>query len=134
MSGAMTRQLGRSGIEVSAMGLGSWAIGGPFWRDGVPVGWGEVDDDESIRAIHAALDLGVTFIDTADVYGTGHSERVIGRALRGRRDRVAVAKDAPSDEVLAQAKALPGVAKYLEGKTLVKEVVVPGRLVNLVIK
>jgi aryl-alcohol dehydrogenase-like predicted oxidoreductase len=73
------------------MGLGSWAIGGPFWRDGVPVGWGEVDDDESIRAIHAALNLGVTFIDTADVYGAGHSERVIGRALAGRRDQVVVA-------------------------------------------
>jgi aryl-alcohol dehydrogenase-like predicted oxidoreductase len=73
------------------MGLGSWAIGGPFWRGDVAVGWGEVDDDESIRAIHCALDLGVTFIDTADVYGAGHSERVIGRALAGRRDQVVVA-------------------------------------------
>jgi aryl-alcohol dehydrogenase-like predicted oxidoreductase len=87
----MMRKLGRSGIEVSAMGLGSWAIGGPFWRGGVAVGWGEVDDDESIRAIHAALDLGVCFIDTADVYGAGHSERVIGRALAGRRDQVVIA-------------------------------------------
>jgi aryl-alcohol dehydrogenase-like predicted oxidoreductase len=91
MSGAMRRQLGRSGIEVSAMGLGSWAIGGPFWRGDGPVGWGEVDDDESIRAINAALDLGVTFVDTADVYGAGHSERVIGRALQGRRAQVVIA-------------------------------------------
>lgn len=86
-----TRTLGRSGIEVSAMGLGCWAIGGPFWREGKPVGWGEVDDDESIRAIHHALELGVTFFDTADVYGCGHSEKVLGRALEGKRDQVVIA-------------------------------------------
>src|SRR5262245_30890654 len=88
---ALTRSLGRSGIEVSAVGLGCWAIGGPFYRDGGPVGWGEVDDDESIRAIHRALDLGATFFDTSNVYGAGHSERVLGRALAGRRDDVAIA-------------------------------------------
>lgn len=87
----MKRKLGRSGIEVSAMGLGCWAIGGPFWAGETPLGWGEVDDDESIRAIHAALDLGVNFFDTANVYGAGHSERVLGRALAGRRDRVVIA-------------------------------------------
>lgn len=88
---AFYRTLGRSQIEVSAMGLGCWAIGGPFWRRDTPVGWGEVDDEESIRAIHTALDLGVTFFDTADVYGTGHSEEVLGRALEGRRDDVVIA-------------------------------------------
>jgi len=87
----VTRQLGRSGIEVSAMGLGCWAIGGPLWRDGQPRGWGDVDDSESIRAIHRALDLGVTFFDTADVYGAGHSEHIVGQALAGRRDRVVIA-------------------------------------------
>jgi aryl-alcohol dehydrogenase-like predicted oxidoreductase len=87
----MRRLLGRSGIEVSAMGLGCWAIGGPFLLDGRPDGWGEVDDDESVRAIRRAVELGVTFFDTADVYGTGHSERVLGRALRGVRDEVVVA-------------------------------------------
>lgn len=86
-----TRTLGRSGIEVSAVGLGCWAIGGPSWRGETPVGWGEVDDDESIRAIHRGLELGVTFLDTADVYGTGHSEQVIARALEGRRDQVVIA-------------------------------------------
>jgi hypothetical protein len=50
------RKLGRSGIQVSAMGMGCWAIGGPFWRGDVPVGWGDVDDDESIRAVHTCLD------------------------------------------------------------------------------
>ncbi|MGK5672690.1 aldo/keto reductase [Micromonospora sp. URMC 106] len=88
----MTRTLGRSGIEVSALGMGCWAIGGPLWgEDGQPFGWGEVDDDESVRTIHAALDLGVTLFDTASNYGAGHSERVLGRALAGRRDRAVIA-------------------------------------------
>jgi len=91
MSIVLTRPLGKSGITVSAMGLGCWAIGGPFWKNGQPVGWGQVDDDESVRAIHRALDLGVTFLDTADVYGCGHSERVLGRALAGRRSQVVIA-------------------------------------------
>ncbi len=87
-----TRTLGRSGIEVSGLGLGCWAIGGPFLSpDGTPVGWGDIDDAQSIRAIHRALDLGVTFWDTANVYGTGHSERVLGIALEGRRDKVVIA-------------------------------------------
>lgn len=85
-----TRTLGRSGIEVSAMGMGCWAIGGPFWSNGIPSGWGPVDDAESTRAIHRALDLGITFFDTAAVYGCGHSERVLGAALAGRRDRVVI--------------------------------------------
>ncbi|WP_200209616.1 aldo/keto reductase [Micromonospora coerulea] len=88
----MTRTLGRSGIEVSAVGMGCWAIGGPLWGDdGQPFGWGEVDDDESVRTIHRALDLGVTLFDTASNYGAGHSERVLGRALAGRRDRAVIA-------------------------------------------
>ncbi len=90
-----TRKLGRSGIEVSAMGLGCWAIGGPWWYVGngehSPCGWGQIDDTESIRAIHVALDMGINFLDTADVYGCGHSERVLGEALAGRRDQVVIA-------------------------------------------
>jgi aryl-alcohol dehydrogenase-like predicted oxidoreductase len=73
------------------MGMGCWAIGGPFWKNGQPVGWGNVDDDESIRAIHRALDLGITLFDTAAVYGCGHSERVLGRALGARRGGVVIA-------------------------------------------
>lgn len=87
----MRRNLGRSGIEVSALGMGCWAIGGPFWAGETPLGWGQVDDDESIRAIHAALDQGINFFDTANVYGAGHSERVLGRALAGRRSQVVIA-------------------------------------------
>lgn len=86
-----TRKLGRSGIEVSALGIGCWAIGGPIYRDGKQTGWGEVDDGESIRAIHKALDMGVTFLDTADIYGAGHSERVLAQALEGKRDGVVIA-------------------------------------------
>jgi aryl-alcohol dehydrogenase-like predicted oxidoreductase len=71
--------------------LGCWAIGGPFLLDGKPDGWGAVDDAESIRAIQRAIDLGVTFFDTADVYGTGHSERLLGQAIKGRRDKVIIA-------------------------------------------
>jgi len=85
------RTLGRSGIEVSPLGMGCWAIGGPWqWLDG-PGGWGEVDDDESVRAVHAALANGVTFFDTAANYGAGHSEDVLGRALAGRRDKAVIA-------------------------------------------
>src|SRR5215831_10444280 len=69
----------------SRVGLGTWAMGG--------VQWGGTDDDESVRTIHAALDLGITLIDTAPAYGFGHSESVIGRAIaeRGRRDEVVLA-------------------------------------------
>ncbi|MEV5544951.1 aldo/keto reductase [Streptomyces sp. NPDC052309] len=87
-----TRTLGRSGIEVSALGFGCWAIGGEWQSaDGQPLGWGRVDDEECVRAVRRALDLGVTFFDTADVYGTGHSERLLGRALGRRRDDVVLA-------------------------------------------
>ena len=76
----------RPPFDPGPVGLGCWAIGGPFWSaDGEPLGWGEVDDRESIRAIHRALELGARLFDTSDVYGAGHSERVLGRAIRGRR-------------------------------------------------
>ncbi|WP_419994371.1 aldo/keto reductase [Streptomyces boninensis] len=86
------RTIGRSGIEVSALGFGCWAIGGE-WTDteGRPLGWGAVDDEESVRAVRRALDLGVTFFDTADVYGTGHSEEILARALAGHRDEAVIA-------------------------------------------
>jgi aryl-alcohol dehydrogenase-like predicted oxidoreductase len=92
----ITRKLGKSGIEVSALGMGCWAIGGPWtWAQPgekpYPAGWGKTDDAESVRAIHAGLDAGITFVDTAANYGAGHSERVLGRALKGRRDNVVIA-------------------------------------------
>jgi aryl-alcohol dehydrogenase-like predicted oxidoreductase len=84
-----TRDLG--GIACSAMGLGCWAIGGPFGADGMAAGWGDVDDEQSVAAIRRGLELGVTMFDTADVYGTGHSETILGRALGDDRDGVAIA-------------------------------------------
>jgi aryl-alcohol dehydrogenase-like predicted oxidoreductase len=88
----ITRTLGRSGIDISALGFGCWAIGGEWQAaDGQPLGWGKVDDEESVRAVQRALDLGITFFDTADTYGAGHSERVLGRALGKRRDDVVLA-------------------------------------------
>ena len=82
------RRLGRSGIAVSALGLGTWAIGGPTSWDGNPIGWGAVDDEESVRAIRRAVELGVTFFDTAPAYGAGRAERVLGQALAGHRHEV----------------------------------------------
>ena len=85
------RTLGCSGIEVSALGVGCWAIGGPWTMDGRQAGWGTVDDDESVRALQAAVAHGVSFFDTAANYGAGRSERVLGRAVAGRRDDVVLA-------------------------------------------
>ena len=92
----LKRTLGKSKLQVSAVGMGCWAIGGPWtWaqpgNEPYPAGWGDTDDEESIRAVHAALDLGVNFFDTAANYGAGHSEVILGRALKGRRDQVVIA-------------------------------------------
>jgi aryl-alcohol dehydrogenase-like predicted oxidoreductase len=76
------RLLGRTGRQVSEIGFGAWALGAD---------WGAVDDEESVSAMHAAVDAGVTFIDTADVYGDGRSERLVGRLLRERPERLVVA-------------------------------------------
>ena len=92
----LKKTFGKSGLEVSAVGMGCWAVGGPWtWaqpgQDPYPAGWGQTDDAESIRAIHAGLDAGVTLFDTAANYGAGHSEVVLGQALKGHRDKVVIA-------------------------------------------
>tara|TARA_R110001583_G_scaffold25803_2_gene93357 strand:+ start:1250 stop:2215 length:966 start_codon:yes stop_codon:yes gene_type:complete len=84
-----TRKLGD--WDVSPLGMGCWAIGGPLWDGKVPLGWGEVDDKTSIKAIHAGIEAGINLMDTADLYGAGHSELVIGQALKGKRDDVILA-------------------------------------------
>ena len=72
------RELGRTGLKISTIGMGCWAIGGDAW--------GPVDDRHSTVAIERALEVGINLIDTADVYGRGRSEELLGRALQGRRD------------------------------------------------
>ena len=95
-------------IESSPMGFGGWAIGGPFFSpQGGPLGWGEVNDDESIAAVHAAFDAGITLFDTANVYGTGHSEHILGRALAGRRDEVVLATKW-GNTMIEEARVLEG--------------------------
>ena len=81
------RRLGESDLYITPIGLGTWALGGGGWRGG----WGSQDDAVSIAAIHRALDLGVNWIDTAPYYGLGHSEEIVGRALRGRREGIIIA-------------------------------------------
>src|SRR5579872_3039446 len=78
-----TRKLGNSDMQITRLGIGAWAMGGGGWD----WGWGPQDDDDSIRAIHAALDAGMNWIDTAAVYGFGHSEEVVAKALKGREAR-----------------------------------------------
>jgi methylglyoxal reductase len=75
------RTLGKTNISASAVALGTWAIGGGPW-------WGDSDDNQSIKAIQAAIAAGVTLIDTAPAYGWGHSEEVVGQAIKGQRDKV----------------------------------------------
>jgi len=78
-----TGPLGSTGLEITRVGFGAWAIGGGGWE----FGWGPQEDDESVAAIHRALELGVNWIDTAAAYGFGRSERTVGRALSGLRER-----------------------------------------------
>lgn len=84
MSGEqLIRDIGRSGVKASAVGLGTWAIGG--WM------WGGTDEAQSIAAIQASLDAGVSLIDTAPAYGLGRSEEIVGKAIAGRRDKAVIA-------------------------------------------
>lgn len=77
------KRLGNSDLNITPIGIGAWAMGGGGWQ----FAWGPQDDDESIQAIHAALDHGINWIDTAAVYGLGHSEEVVARAMEGRSNR-----------------------------------------------
>jgi aryl-alcohol dehydrogenase-like predicted oxidoreductase len=79
------RELGQTGMKISEVSFGAWAIG---------AGWGSVDDKESLAALHRAIDLGINFIDTADVYGDGHSEKLIAQLRKERSDQIHVATKA----------------------------------------
>lgn len=85
----LVKELFRS---VTPLGMGCWAIGGPFYSGKDSLGWGAVDDSQSVRALHAAYDHGIRIFDTAAVYGAGHSERIVGKALKDRDDCLVVTK------------------------------------------
>ncbi|GAB4316824.1 MAG: aldo/keto reductase [Candidatus Zixiibacteriota bacterium] len=101
------RRLGTSDLELPVVTLGTWAIGG--------TSWGGADDDAAVEAIHAAIDHGVSAIDTAPIYGFGHSEEVVGRAIRGRRHQVEILTkcglrwDTDEGEFVMESKTLDGL-------------------------
>lgn len=82
-----TRKLGYSDLHLTTIGLGTWALGGGDWK----FGWGPQDDQTSIEAIHAGIDQGINWIDTAPIYGHGHSEKIVGKAITGIRDSLIIA-------------------------------------------
>lgn len=86
------RKFGNTSLNVSETGFGAWAIGGGAMVGQTAIGWGDVDDRESVKAIHAALDAGVNFFDTADIYGLGHSEEILGKTLAGNKEVVIATK------------------------------------------
>ena len=109
------RRLGFTDLELTTVGLGTWAIGGPW-----DFGWGPQDDAASVATIHRALDLGINWMDTAPAYGLGHSEEIVGKAIRGRRDDVIVATkcglvwDSPSTRSVESRLKAASVRKEAE--------------------
>lgn len=86
------RQMGKTGYKVSEIGYGAWGIGGDWWAGG--------SDDEALKALHKSLDLGVNFIDTALAYGDGHSEKLIGKVLKDRKEKIYIATKIPRKDVM----------------------------------
>ena len=86
------RQFGNTDLKVSEIGFGAWAIGGAAMIGSTAIGWGDADDQVSQQAIHAALELGINFFDTADIYGLGHSEALLGKLLQGNKDVIIATK------------------------------------------
>jgi len=86
------RQFGKSDLKVSVVGFGAWAIGGPAMAGNIPIGWGNVDDNISIEAIRKSIELGINFFDTADFYGLGHSEELIGNVIGNNPNLIVATK------------------------------------------
>src|SRR6185295_5977277 len=86
------RKFGNTDLLVSEIGFGAWAIGGGAMVGNTAIGWGDANDDESKKAIHRSLDLGINFFDTADIYGLGHSEQLIGELLGNKNDVIIATK------------------------------------------
>ena len=86
------RGFGNTDLKVSEVGFGAWGIGGPAMAGDIPIGWGDVDDDTSVKSLQKAFDLGINFYDTADFYGLGHSEELIGQVFGNRQDVIIASK------------------------------------------
>jgi len=86
------RKFGKTEMVVSEIGFGAWAIGGGAMIGETAIGWGDVDDKDSVKAIHAALDAGINFFDTADIYGLGHSENLLGKTLAKNKEAILATK------------------------------------------
>jgi aryl-alcohol dehydrogenase-like predicted oxidoreductase len=109
------RTLGNSDLKLTSIGFGAWAIGGGNWE----FAWGAQDDDESIAAIHRALDLGINWIDTAAVYGLGHSEEIVGRAVRSSSKKPLIFTKCSmrwrEDRIIYRSLKASSLAQELEG-------------------
>jgi aryl-alcohol dehydrogenase-like predicted oxidoreductase len=107
--------------DLGKLGFGTWAMGGPFWAGEQPVGWGPADDDESLKALRRGFDLGVRLFDTADVYGCGHAETLVGQAFADVRDEVVIATkwgntfDAESRQMTGTDASVPYLRRAVEG-------------------
>ena len=86
------RKFGNTDLRVSEIGFGAWAIGGGAMIGNTAIGWGETDDDTSVKAIHAAMDAGINFFDTADIYGLGHSEELLGKIIGKNKNMIIATK------------------------------------------
>src|SRR6187401_1149347 len=86
------RKFGNTDMVVSEIGFGAWAIGGGAMIGSTAIGWGDTDDNVSTKAIHAALDAGINFFDTADIYGLGHSEELLGKTIGNKKDAIIATK------------------------------------------
>jgi len=108
------------GYDVAPLGMGCWAIGGRFFIGDQPLGFPDVDDDTAVRTLHAALDAGIRVFDTAAVYGAGHSERLLGAALKGCNEALIISKlgtafDEKTRQVLADQTDAADVAAAIDG-------------------
>jgi aryl-alcohol dehydrogenase-like predicted oxidoreductase len=86
------RNFGNTDLLVSEIGFGAWAIGGGAMIGNTAIGWGDADDSVSVKAIHAALDAGINFFDTADIYGLGHSEKLLGNTIGDNKEIIIATK------------------------------------------
>src|SRR5689334_5475134 len=86
------RKFGNTDLLVSEIGFGAWAIGGGAMIGKTAIGWGEVDDEESQKAVYRSLDLGINFFDTADIYGLGHSEDILGKIIGPMKEIIVATK------------------------------------------